>query len=134
MRCEQVTPYLPGYAGGELRAETERAVAEHVATCKVCAAAAATQQRVLAGLAVMQAREVEPPAFLAESIGEAIHQHRARRFAPILPIGVDEVGRLIADHRETIASLAGTAVVAAGAAYALWRAVRGRTEAKPLTS
>jgi hypothetical protein len=40
----------------------------------------------------------------------------------------------VSDHRDTIASAAGVVVVAAGAAYALWRAVRGTRTAAAVTS
>ena len=127
MRCEQVTPYLPGYSGGELRSETHRIVGAHVEGCALCTASVTQLDRVRAGLATLATREVEAPAFLAESIMEHVHQSDARRPAA-------EVARLVGDHRKQIASAAGTAVVAAGAAYALWRAVRGRRAPQAATS
>lgn len=123
MRCEQVTPYLPGYSGGELRADTHRVVGEHVDDCATCAAAVGRLDSVRSGLASLAHRQVEAPAFLAEAILEHVHQTADRR-------PVAEVARLVGDHRKQIASAAGTAVVAAGAAYALWRAVRGRRPAE----
>lgn len=123
MRCEQVTPYLPGYSGGELRADTHRVVGAHVEGCATCAGAVGQLDRVRAGLATLADRPVEAPAFLAEAILEHVHQTAEHR-------PVAEVARLVGEHRKQIASAAGTAVVAAGAAYALWRAVRGRRPAE----
>jgi anti-sigma factor RsiW len=135
MRCDQIRPYLPGYVGGDLRPDTADVVAAHVATCAGCRAETATLERVRGGLALVTAREVEPPAGLLEDILMQTAGHAQRRlFAPVLPVAVDDVVRLVSDHRETIASAAGVAVVAAGAAFALWRAVRGSRKAQPATS
>jgi hypothetical protein len=136
MRCDQIRPYLPGFAGGDLRPDTAEVVAGHVATCKGCSAEAASLERVRGGLALVAAREVEPPAGLLENILEATadHPHRRLLAPPVIPFAVDDVLRLVSDHRDTIASAAGVAVVAAGAAYALWRAVRGSRSAQPATS
>jgi anti-sigma factor RsiW len=135
MRCEQIRPYLPGFVGGDLRPDTAEVVSRHVDGCKGCSAEVDTLQRVQAGLALVAAREVEPPAGLLENIMENAAERGHRRvLAPMLPIPIDEVARLVSDHRDTIASAAGVAVVAAGAAYALWRAVRGTRPAQPATS
>ena len=135
MRCDQIRPYLPGFSGGDLRPDTAELVSEHLAGCKACGAEAASLARVRAGLVLVAEREIEPPAGLLESILERTTQPAHRRvLAPILPIPIDEVARLVSDHRDTIASAAGVVVVAAGAAYALWRAVRGTRSAQPVTS
>ena len=135
MRCDQIRPYLPGFIGGDLRPDTADVVAAHVATCASCTTESASLERVRAGLAVVAAREVEPPAGLLEGILERTAEHTQRRvLAPVLPFAVDDVVRLVSDHKDTIASAAGVAVVAAGAAYALWRAVRGSRSAQPATS
>jgi hypothetical protein len=135
MRCEQIRPYLPGFVGGDLRQDTAAVVAGHISSCTGCSTEVASLERVRAGLALVGAREVEPPAGLLESILETTaHQGQRRVLAPMLPIPIDEVARLVSDHRDTIASAAGVAVVAAGAAYALWRAVRGTRSAQPATS
>jgi len=135
MRCDQIRPYLPGFVGGDLRSDTATVVAAHIATCASCSAESASLERVRTGLAVVAAREVEPPAWLLDAILERTAEHTQRRvLAPVLPFAVDDVARLLSDHRDTIASAAGVAVVAAGAAYALWRAVRGSRNAQPATS
>jgi anti-sigma factor RsiW len=135
MRCDQIRPYLPGFVGGDLRPDTADIVAAHVATCRTCTAEAASLERVRAGLALVGAREIEPPAGLLDDILERTAEQAQRRvLAPAIPFAVDDVVRLVSDHRETIASAAGVAVVAAGAAYALWRAVRGSRTAQPVTS
>jgi anti-sigma factor RsiW len=135
MRCDQIRPYLPGFVGGDLRPDTADTVAGHIATCTGCTAEVATLDRVRGGLALVGAREVEPPAGLLESILERTTEHTPRRvLAPVLPFAVDDIARLVSDHKDTIASAAGVAVVAAGAAYALWRAVRGSRSAQPATS
>ena len=135
MRCDQIRPYLPGFVGGDLRPDTAEVVAGHVATCNGCTAEIASLERVRAGLALVGEREVEAPAGLLESILEQTAEHAPRRvLAPVLPFAVDDLARLVSDHKDTIASAAGVAVVAAGAAYALWRAVRGSRSAQPATS
>jgi anti-sigma factor RsiW len=135
MKCEQVVPYLPGFAGGDLRPDTARVVEEHVAGCSSCRADVAQLARVRTALATLTEREIEPPPFLVDAIIEQTETRAPRRvLAPILPVSVDEVARLVSDHRDTIASTAGVALVAAGAAYALWRAVRGSKTAQPATS
>ena len=133
--CDQITQYLPGFAGGELRPETMRAVGEHVSSCESCTAEVEVQRRVVMALATVGSREVEPPAFLLESILESVGEHPARRMVPMLPLPVADMAHALGEHRELIASAAGTAIVAAGAAYALWRALRSpRTGGEPATS
>lgn len=135
MNCEQIRPYLPGFVGGDLRADTSEVVSRHVETCKACRADATTLARVGVGLSQLATKEIEPPAYLFDAIMEQTTERASRRvLAPVLPISMDEVARLVSDHRDAITSAAGVAVVAAGAAYALWRAVRGRTTTQPATS
>jgi anti-sigma factor RsiW len=135
MNCDQIRPYLPGFTGGDLRADTAQVVTEHIADCKACSADAARLARVHTGLAQIATKEIEPPAYLFDAILEKTVERGHRRvLAPMLPIPVDEMARLVSDHRETIASAAGVAVVAAGAAYALWRAVRGSRATQPATT
>jgi anti-sigma factor RsiW len=133
MRCEQVTPYLPGYAGGELRQDTHDVVARHVATCASCAADATQLARARAALSTLATKEIEPPAYLVDAIIGSVGatKHRA---LPIPPIAIADLVASVADHREAIASAAGTALVAFGAAYAVWRAVRSRGTQQPATS
>jgi hypothetical protein len=133
MRCDQIVPYLPGFAGGDLRPDTARIVATHVEACASCSEGVAGHRRVVAGLGALADRAVEPPVYMLDAILENVADHRVRRVLPVLPLPVTDVARVIADNRETIASAAGTALVAAGAAYALWRALRS-SKMRPATS
>src|SRR5258708_19422791 len=113
MRCDQVRPSLPGFAGGDLRPDTASVVSEHLAGCKVCSSEAASLARVRAGLALVAEREIEPPAGLLDDILERTAEPAHRRvLAPLLPIPIDEVARLVSDHRDTIASPAALPVFA----------------------
>ena len=123
MNCEQVAPYLPGVAGGELGAATIRWVEAHVAECESCRADSARDRTLSAALATLEERGIEPPAFLAQAIAERVRRERRHRFFPVPPIVSPEIARVVADNREAIVS-AGAALVAAGAAVALWRAAR----------
>lgn len=123
MNCEQIAPYLPGIAGGELGAETMRWVESHVDGCASCRAESARYRALSSGLATLTAHEITPPAFLAEAIAERVHAERRRRFLPVSPIVPAEVVRVVVENRDAIVS-AGAALVAAGAALALWRASR----------
>jgi anti-sigma factor RsiW len=126
MKCAQVIPYLPGHAGGELRPETDRIVIEHLANCARCTADAGRLTNVRTQLAALGAREVEPPPFLLDAILESTAERGRRRIlVPIVPLPAGELVRIVSEHRETIASTAGAVLVAAGAAYALWHAIRG---------
>jgi hypothetical protein len=117
-----------------LRADTQSVVARHVEGCADCGGEVARLQRARVALATLAEREVEVPAFLVDSIVEAVEEHRGRRMLPIPPLAVADLAHVLTDHREAIASAAGTALVAAGAAYAVWRAVRARPSPKPATS
>ena len=141
MRCEQIHPYLPGFAGGDLRPETARVVAAHVEGCAHCTAEVGRHDRVRAGLALLAERELEPPPLLLESVLETAHERRLKRVMPILPLPAadlarvpSEIARVVSENRDAIVQGAGTALVAAGAAYALWRAVKGSRRAQTATS
>lgn len=123
MNCEQVAPYLPGLAGGELGGETVRWVQSHVDGCASCRADAARYRAVTSGLAALREREVLPPAFLVDAIVERVQAEPKRRYFPVPPVVPAELVRVLQDNREAIASVAGVAL-AAGAAYALWRTAR----------
>ena len=124
MNCEQVSPYLPGLAGDELGGETVRWVEAHLATCASCRREAAGYRSVSSGLVALAEREIEPPAFLVDAILERVESDRRRRMIPIPPTLVPaELVRLAQENRDAITSAAGVAL-AAGAAYALWRAMR----------
>lgn len=134
MRCDQIAPYLPGFAGDELRPDTRAIVARHLSSCVGCTADSVRLGRARTALATLEDREVEAPPFLLDSILDAVGEQSARRMLPIPPIALADIAAVVSDHREAIASAAGTALVAAGAAYALWRAVRGRGTQQPATS
>lgn len=123
MKCEQIAAYLPGFAGGDLREDTDAIVAEHLETCASCSREIALQDRVLEGLVALRAREIEPPPYLADEIIAAAPAQR-RLVPPLEALQLGAVGRTIAEHREQIAGAAGTALVAAGALYAIYRAAR----------
>ena len=125
MNCEEVAPYLPGIAGGELGADTISWVESHVDGCTSCRAEAARFRALSGGLATLTAHEIQPPAFLAEAIAERVRHERHRRFVPVPPIVSPELARAVADNRDAIVS-AGATLLAAGAAFALWRAARNR--------
>jgi predicted anti-sigma-YlaC factor YlaD len=135
MNCKQILPYLPGHAGGDLRADTIAFVDEHLATCKSCRAESERARRVVGGLALLAHRDLEPPAFLLDAIleqtSEAVPERS--RMIPMLPVAAGDLSRLVTEHKDTIASVGATAIVAAGAAYALWRAVKGSRAAQPAT-
>lgn len=130
MKCAQVSPYLPGFSGGDLGTATTEVVSRHVAGCVDCRSAVARLDRVRTGLATLALAEVEPPISLVDDIMEQV------RAADAMTLGAraTKVARLAAEHKVTIASAAGTAVVAAGAGYALWRAIRGRRSTAPATA
>ena len=135
MKCDQILPYIPGHVGGDLRSDTRALVATHIQECAACRAEAARASRVVTGLAQLSSTDVEPPVFLLDAILEhTVEEEGARRLVPMLPIAVGDIPRLLSEHRDVIASAAGTAVVAAGAAYALWRAVRSVRRPQPATT
>jgi len=123
MNCDQVAPYLPGVAGGELGHETLRWVDAHLESCASCRAEAGRYRSVSAGLVALREREPSPPAFLVDAILEGVRNETERRYLPVPAMIPAELLRLVQDNREAIASAAGLAL-AAGAAYALWRRVR----------
>ena len=130
MNCDQVAPYLPGVAGGGLGLETERWVEAHLLQCERCTADAARYRSLSVGLSNLSAaREIAPPAFLAEALADRVHAERHRRFLPVPPVVSPELVRVVQDNKEAIAA-AGAAVVAAGAAFALWRALRSARSAR----
>jgi anti-sigma factor RsiW len=102
MNCEQVAPYLPGVAGGELGAATNRWVEAHIAGCESCRAESARYRTLATGLATLNEREIEPPAFLAQAIAERVRGERRHRFLPVPPIVSPEIARVVADNREAI--------------------------------
>jgi hypothetical protein len=128
-----VTPYLPGYAGGELRAETMRWVSAHLDECETCRGVAGRHRMIAGALAEVARREVEPPAHLAGAVMSSVRE-RHRRMIPVPPLPPGELVRLIQDNREAITAAAGAVVAVAGVAWALWRALRSarpRTRTEP---
>ena len=123
MNCEQVAPYLPGVAGGELGAESMRWVDAHIASCASCRAEASRYRTVSTGLATLAQNPVEPPAFLVDSILEQVENEGHRRYLPVPPMIPAELIRVVQDNRDAITSVAGVALTA-GALFALWRRMR----------
>lgn len=123
MRCTAVIESLPGYVGDDLLPATTAAVREHLQGCQACRAELADHERVRVGMRVIAATELEPPPDLVEAILRRVDAPRAgRKLIPVVPVPPGELVRLVAEHRDAIASAAGTAVLVGGAAYALWRA------------
>jgi predicted anti-sigma-YlaC factor YlaD len=123
MNCEQVAPYLPGIAGAELGAESQRWIDAHLQTCASCRAEAGRYRSVAAGMTALSQREVEPPAFLVDSILERVESEAHRRYLPVPPVIPAELVRVVQDNREALTSVAGVALTV-GALYALWRRMR----------
>ncbi len=136
MKCQQILPYLPGHAGGDLRAETTDLVETHLESCETCRAEASRARRVVGGLALVAERDLEPPAFLLEAILERTvdAEPERSRMIPVLPVAAGDISRLVVEHKDAIASVGAATIVAAGAAYALWRAVRSSRSGQPATS
>jgi hypothetical protein len=128
MNCEQVAPYLPGVAGGELGGETLRWVDAHLETCASCRADAARFRSVSTGLVALREHDPAPPAFMVESILEGVRADHRRRYLPVPPVVPEELVRVLSDNRDAITTAAGVALAGA-AAYALMRrARRNRTQ------
>lgn len=123
MNCEQVAPYLPGIADGELGADTIQWIEVHLGGCRNCRAEAERFSALASGLRGLSSRAIEPPAFLPDAILERVHAEQRRRFVPVPAMIPAELVRIVQDNRDAIAS-AGALIAAAGAAYALWRTVR----------
>ena len=134
MNCDRIEQYLPGYAGGDLGAESSRAVAEHLEGCARCSEVDSRHQRLHAGLAHLQAQGLEPPPFLVDAIVDAI-KDRSRRRLLIPPVPAAEyVARTAFENRDAIAGVAGAALLAAGVAWALSRLARGIRAPEPAGS
>lgn len=134
MRCEQITPYLPGLAGGDLQSRTRAMVVEHLGTCERCRAEAARHDRVGAALVSMQELEVAPPAFLVDALVDGVRRRPRPRLVPLPPLAPAEAVRLLAENRDAIMQAAGAALVAAGAVYAVWRVARRSARPVPATA
>jgi hypothetical protein len=132
MNCVSIEASLAGYSGSDLRPETTRSIAEHLEGCPSCSAQLTLYRRVGAGLAAQAERDLEAPAGLVDAVLETAHVP-PRRVLPVLPVPPEMV-RVLAENKEALASAAGTAVVVAGAAWALWRIAKRRPGAEPATS
>jgi len=106
MRCDEVTPLLPGIVDGEAVAfEAER----HVQTCLRCQAELARYRRLLRSLALLRARYAEPtPGLLGETLAAITDaaEHSARR-------------TLLSGRRLAYAGAIGGSALAAGATAAV---------------
>lgn len=132
MNCEQVKPYLPGYSGGELLQETARALGHHIVSCERCRAEAGALEAVRQGLSALREHEIAPPPYLVDAVLDDVRSRRHRRLFPVPPIPPEHVLRVFQENREAILSGVGAALVAAGAAYALWRTLKAaRPQAEP---
>jgi anti-sigma factor RsiW len=125
MNCEQVAPYLPGVAGGELGGETMRWVDAHLETCASCRADAARIRSVSKGLVALKEHDPVPPAFMVDSIMEAVQAEHRRRYLPVPPVVPAELIRVLSDNRDAIGTAAGVAL-AGMAAFALLRRAQKR--------
>src|SRR5258708_1452515 len=103
MKCDQIIPYLPGFAGGGLPPDTARIVADHLAGCRACTTEVDTHRRVVGSLATLAVRDVEPPPFMLDAILEGIGEHKMRYILPFVPLPMTDVARVLADNREAIA-------------------------------
>ncbi|MCA1832987.1 MAG: anti-sigma factor [Actinomycetota bacterium] len=120
--CRDFTPYLMA-APDEVDDLAAARLAEHIGTCTACRAESAQYSRLRDSLSLAGAREAEPPADLVPAVLARATRER-RHVIPMLPVPQVELARVIQDNREVIAQVAGVAIVAAGAAWALWRGVR----------
>lgn len=131
MNCERVHGYLPGFAGGELGADTTAWVSSHVESCTGCSAIVARHRQIAAALRDVALREFEPPATLVPDVMAQVG--RSRRILPV-PIPPPELVRALQDNREQIVSTAGTVLAAGAAAWLVWKAaktVKGSPRTKP---
>ncbi|MBI4729300.1 MAG: hypothetical protein HY775_07320 [Acidobacteria bacterium] len=125
MRCDSVAPYLAGLAGDEIEGRKRAMLLEHVASCEGCRDLAARHERVRAALSRIGAVEVEPPPFLLDSVLEGTRRRDRARMLPVPPALAQDLLRILHENREAIVSAAGAALIAAGTAYAFWKALRG---------
>lgn len=130
MNCSQAAPYLPA-SPDELDATTEADLREHVAGCAACRAESRRYDGIRAALSVAASTELDPPPDLVPAIVARTSGHPSRRTIPLLPIPPVELARVIQDNREVIVGAAGAAIVAAGAAWALWRGLRSVRRTAP---
>jgi len=120
MRCAQVAPYLAA-ASDELERATARSVREHIDECSACRAEALRYGRIHDSIMAIGAAEPVPPTGLVDAILERTAPAHRRSMIPFVPLPTPELARAISENREAIANTAGVALVAAGAAWALWR-------------
>lgn len=94
--CERYTPYLSGYAGGDLRADTTRIVSSHLDTCRPCRDEVARQRTVVGGLRALSLVH-SAPVGLDEEILAAVGAHAALgEVGAALPYRVAERARHLA--------------------------------------
>ncbi len=106
MRCDDVTPLLPGLVDGENMPDDVR---RHVDSCLRCQAELARYRRLLRTLAMLRTRYAEPaPGLLGETLAAITDaaEHGARR-------------TLLSGRRLAYAGAIGGTAVAAGATAAL---------------
>ena len=101
MHCDRYTPYLAGFAGNDLRADTARIVGAHLEQCARCRDEALRQQHVVGSLRAMQATTVRVPAGLAEDVIATVRSHQQLGgIAAAVPLAVaDRMRRVVGDPR-----------------------------------
>jgi hypothetical protein len=94
--CERYTPYLSGYAGNDLRADTARIVSSHLDTCHPCRDEVARQRSVVGGLRALSLVH-SAPSGLDEEILAVVGAHAALgEVGAALPYRVAERARHLA--------------------------------------
>lgn len=75
MKCTEIRKIISLYIDGELERETKAAVKKHLAECEACAVEASLLEST--AKAVGSVSEIEPPAFLLESIRAATVERKS---------------------------------------------------------
>ncbi len=130
MKCRQFAPYLSA-AADELEPATAGALADHLVGCRACGAEALRYARIRETLAAAAEREPEPPVHLVSSVLDVTTRRRTVHLLPVPPL---DLARVLSENREALARAAGVALVTAGAAWALWRGLRGSQRTQPAGS
>jgi anti-sigma factor RsiW len=98
--CERYAPYLPGFAGGDLRADTTRIVSSHLDTCHPCRDEVARQRTVVGGLRALSL-VYSAPEGLADEVIAAVGAHsRLGEMGAALPYRVADRARHLADAEQ----------------------------------
>jgi anti-sigma factor RsiW len=128
--CARFSPYLSA-AADEVDVATMLAVDEHLASCSGCRAEAARFLAIRRSLGEIAHRDPEPPADLVPAILARTSEHPRRRALPLVPLPPIELARVIQDNREVIVQAGAAAIVAAGAAWAIYKGLRSLAKPSP---